>query len=146
MVSLDRATYRKYSGPTTGDRVALGDLGLTVEVESDDTPYGDEVLGGCGKTWRDGFYGRIRESDLDVLVSNVVLLDPTIGVRKTCIGIKDGRVVGIGRAGSPDVFEGVDLTIGPHAALIPGEGLIATPGVVDSHVHLTGRRRCWTSA
>jgi urease subunit alpha len=136
MVSLDRATYRQVYGPTTGDRVGLGDLGLVVEVESDDTPYGDEVLGGCGKTWRDGFYGRIRESDLDVLVSNVVLLDPTIGVRKTSIGIKDGRVVGIGRAGSPDVFEGVDLSIGPHTALIPGEGLIATPGVVDSHVHL----------
>lgn len=136
MVSLDRATYRRIYGPTTGDRVALGDLGMVVEVESDDTPYGDEVLGGCGKTWRDGFYGKVRESDLDVLVSNVVLMDPTIGVRKTSIGIKDGRVVGIGRAGSPDVFEGVDLTIGPHTALIPGEGLIATPGVVDSHVHL----------
>jgi urease subunit alpha len=136
MATLDRATYRQVYGPTTGDRIALGDLGLSIEVEVDDTPYGDEVLGGCGKTWRDGFYERSRDSDLDLLVSNVVLIDPTIGIRKTCIGIKDGRVVGVGRAGSPDVFDGVDLTVGPHTALIPGEGLIATPGAVDSHVHL----------
>jgi urease subunit alpha len=71
-----------------------------------------------------------------MLVSNVVLIDPVIGIRKTCIGIKDGRIVGIGRAGSPDVFDGVDLVVGPHTALVPGEGLIATAGAVDSHVHL----------
>lgn len=136
MTSLDRQTYQRIYGPTTGDRIALSDLGLKVEVEVDDTPYGDEVLGGCGKTWRDGFYGRHRESELDMLVSNVVLIDPLLGVRKTCIGVKDGRIVGIGRAGSPDVFEGVDLVVGPHTALVPGEGLIATPGAVDSHVHL----------
>lgn len=136
MTSLDRETYRRIYGPTTGDRITLSDLGLTIEVEQDDTPYGDEVLGGCGKTWREGFYGRSRESDLDMLVSNVVLVDPVVGIRKTCIGIKDGRIVGIGRAGSPDVFDGVDLVVGPHTALVPGEGLIATAGAVDSHVHL----------
>jgi len=136
MTSLDRESYRRIYGPTTGDRIPLSDLGLTIEVEQDDTPYGDEVLGGCGKTWREGFYGRSGESDLDMLVSNVVLIDPVIGIRKTCIGIKDGRIVGIGRAGSPDVFEGVDLVVGPHTALVPGEGLIATAGAVDSHVHL----------
>ncbi len=136
MTSLDRQTYHRIYGPTTGDRIALSDLGLTLEVEQDDTPYGDEVLGGCGKTWRDGFYGRRRDSELDMLVSNVVLVDALLGVRKTCIGVKDGRIVGIGRAGSPDVFEGVDLVVGPHTALVPGEGLIATPGAIDSHVHL----------
>jgi len=136
MTSLDRESYRRIYGPTTGDRIPLSDLGLIIEVESDDTPYGDEVLGGCGKTWREGFYRRSRESDLDMLVSNVVLVDPVIGIRKTCIGIKDGRIVGIGRAGSPDVFDGVDLVVGPHTALVPGEGLIATAGAVDSHVHL----------
>jgi urease subunit alpha len=136
MTSLDRESYRRIYGPTTGDRIPLSDLGLTIEVEQDDTPYGDEVLGGCGKTWREGFYGRSGESDLDMLVSNVVLIDPVIGIRKTCIGIKDGRIVGIGRAGSPDVFERVDLVVGPHTALVPGEGLIATAGAVDSHVHL----------
>ncbi len=136
MPELDPATYRRIYGPTTGDRVRLGDGGLVVEVEHDDTPYGDEVLGGCGKTWREGFYRHSGESDLDLLISNVVLMDPIVGVRKTCIGVKDGRVVGIGRAGSPDVYDGVDLAVGPHTALVPGESLIATPGVVDSHVHL----------
>ena len=136
MASLDRQTYHRIYGPTTGDRIALSDLGLTLEVEQDDTPYGDEVLGGCGKTWRDGFYGRRRDSELDLLISNVVLVDPLLGVRKTCIGVKEGRIVGIGRAGSPDVFDGVDLIVGPHTALVPGEGLIATPGAIDSHVHL----------
>ena len=136
MTSLDRQTYHRIYGPTTGDRIALSDLGLTLEVEQDDTPYGDEVLGGCGKTWRDGFYGLRRDSELDMLVSNVVLVDPLLGVRKTCIGVKEGRIVGIGRAGSPDVFEGVDLVVGPHTALVPAEGLIATPGAIDSHVHL----------
>ena len=136
MAALDRDTYRRIYGPTTGDRINLSDLGLTIEVEADDTPYGDEVLGGCGKTWREGFYRRTRESDLDMLISNVVVVDPLVGVRKTCIGIKDGRIVGMGRAGSPDVFDSVDLVVGPHTALVPGEGMIATPGAVDSHVHL----------
>jgi urease subunit alpha len=137
---LDPETYRRVYGPTTGDRVQLGDSGLQVEVERDDTPYGEEILGGCGKTWRDGFYSRSGDSDLDLLVSNVVLLDPVLGIRKTCIGVKDGRVVGIGRAGAPDVVGGVDLVVGPHTALVPGEGLIATPGAVDSHVHLASPR------
>ena len=138
MVSLDAASYRRLYGPTTGDVIRLGDSGLTIQVEHDDVAYGDEVLGGCGKTWRDGFYVRRRpnDSELDLLVSNVVLVDPVLGIRKTCIGIKDGRVVGIGRAGSPDVIDGVDLVVGPHTALVPGEGMIATPGAVDSHVHL----------
>lgn len=136
MVTLDRTTYRQVYGPTTEDRIALSDTGLVVEVEDDDTPYGDEVLGGCGKTWREGFYRESHESALDLLIANVVVLDPLIGVRKTCIGIKDGRIVGIGRAGSPDVFEGVDLVVGPHTALVPGEGMIATAGIIDSHVHL----------
>jgi urease subunit alpha len=136
MTALDRETYRRVYGPTTGDRITLSDTALVVEVENDDTPYGDEVLGGCGKTWREGFYRRTHDSSLDMLISNVVLIDPMIGIRKTCIGIKDGRIVGIGRAGSPDVLDGVDLVVGPHTALVPGEGMIATPGAVDSHVHL----------
>lgn len=140
MPELDPQTYRRIYGPTTGDRIRLGDSGLEIQVEHDDTPYGEEILGGCGKTWRDGFYSRSGDSDLDMLVSNVVLLDPVLGVRKTCIGIKDGRVVGIGRAGSPDVVGGVDLVVGPHTALVPGEGLIATAGAVDSHVHLASPR------
>ncbi|SDY84325.1 urease subunit alpha [Modestobacter sp. DSM 44400] len=138
MATIDAHTYSSIYGPTTGDVLGLGDSGLVVRIEQDDVAYGDEILGGCGKTWRDGFYvrGSAGDSELDLLVSNVVLIDPVLGVRKTCIGIKEGRVVGMGRAGSPDVVDGVDLVVGPHTALVPGEGLVATPGAVDSHVHL----------
>lgn len=79
------------------------------------------------------------DSQLDLLISNVVVVDPVLGVRKTNIGVKDGRIVGVGRAGNPDVVDDVELVIGAHTALAPGEGLIATPGIVDSHVHLSSR-------
>ncbi|WP_250907385.1 urease subunit alpha [Nonomuraea sp. NEAU-A123] len=136
---MDRATYAVLYGPTTGDRVRLADTGLVVEVEHDDTEPGDELLGGCGKTVREGLLATSRpgDSQLDLLVSNVLLLDPLLGVRKTNIGVKDGRVVAVGRAGSPDAVSDLDLIVGPHTTIIPAEGLIATPGAVDSHVHLS---------
>ena len=139
MAEVDRRLYATLYGPTTGDRVRLGDTDLEVVVEADDTSYGDEVLGGCGKTFRDGMLATSRTGDshLDLLISNVVLLDPVLGVRKTNIGVKDGRVVGVGRAGNPDVVDDVELVVSAHTALVPGEGLIATPGIVDSHVHLS---------
>ncbi|TQS27002.1 urease subunit alpha [Microbispora sp. KK1-11] len=131
MTTMPRETYARIYGPTTGDRVRLGDTCLWVEVEHDDTPYGDELLGGCGKTLRDGLLASPRadrESALDLVVTNVVLLDAVLGVRKTAIGVKDGRVVSIG---------GGDFAIDSHTAIVTGEGLIATPGVIDSHVHLS---------
>ncbi|MGH3328716.1 MAG: urease subunit alpha, partial [Streptomycetales bacterium] len=137
---LDRGSYAALYGPTTGDRVRLGDTDLWVEVEGDDTGYGDEILGGCGKTLRDGLLAASRgprDDALDLVVSNVLLLDPVLGARKTHIGVKDGRVAGVGRAGNPDLSDGVELAVDTHTALVPGEGLIATPGVVDSHVHLS---------
>jgi urease subunit alpha len=140
MAELGRADYAGRYGPTTGDRVRLADTGLQVEVLSDDTSYGDEVLGGCGKTMRDGMLATSRPatgSRLDLLISNVVVIDPVLGVLKTNIGISGGRIVGIGRAGNPDVVDDVDLVIDSHTALVPGEGLIATPGTIDSHVHLS---------
>lgn len=139
MAELDRQLYASLYGPTTGDRVRLGDTNLEVEVESDDTSYGDEILGGCAKTFRDGMLANSRTGGdtLDMLISNVVLIDPVLGVRKTNIGVKDGRVVGVGRAGNPDVVDDVELVLGSHTALVPGEGLIATPGAIDSHVHLS---------
>ncbi|WP_433171535.1 urease subunit alpha [Actinoallomurus sp. CA-150999] len=139
MSSMNRGTYAALYGPTTGDRVRLADTGLTVEIERDDTEPGDELLGGCGKTVREGLLATSRAGDsrLDLLVSNVLLLDPLAGVVKTNIGVKDGRVVAVGRAGSPDAVDDLDLIVGPHTAIIPGEGLIATPGAVDSHVHLS---------
>ena len=140
MAELGRREYADRYGPTTGDRVRLADTGLEVEIGSDDTSYGDEILGGCGKTMRDGMLATSRPasgSRLDLLISNVVVIDPVLGVRKANIGICDGRIVGVGRAGNPDVVDDVDLVVDSHTALIPGEGLIATPGTIDSHVHLS---------
>jgi urease subunit alpha len=137
---MGRQEYAALYGPTAGDRLRLADTGLEVEVESDDTSYGDEILCGCGKTMRDGMLATSRpaaDSRLDVLVSNVVVIDPVLGVRKTNIGIKDGRIAGVGRAGNPDVVDDVELVIDSHTALIPAEGLVATPGIIDSHVHLS---------
>lgn len=140
MREITRREYATLYGPTAGDRVRLGDTGLEVQVQSDDTSYGDEILCGCGKTMRDGMLATsrpARDSRLDLLVSNVVVIDPVLGVRKTNIGIKDGKIVGVGRAGNPDIVDDVDLVIDAHTALVPGEGLIATPGIIDSHVHLS---------
>ncbi|MBF8194031.1 urease subunit alpha [Nonomuraea sp. K274] len=138
-MSFDRPAYAAVYGPTTGDRVRLADTGLVVEVERDDTEAGDELLGGCGKTVREGLLltSGARSSELDLVVTNALVLDPLLGVVKTNIGIKDGRIAGLGRAGSPDAVNDVDLVVGPHTAMIPAEGLIVTPGVVDSHVHLS---------
>lgn len=140
---FDRDAYRMIYGPTTGDRIRLADSDLWVEVEEDATSYGDEALVGLGKTIRDGMLASPRvasESELDLVVTNVVVLDPVLGVRKTNIGIKDGRVAALGRAGNPDVVDNIDVLIGTSTTLIAGEGLIATPGVVDSHVHLMSPR------
>jgi urease subunit alpha len=137
---LGRQEYAARYGPTAGDRLRLADTDLVVEVQSDDTSYGDEILCGCGKTMRDGMLATSRpaaDSRLDMLISNVVVIDPVLGVRKTNIGIKDGRIAGVGRAGNPDVVDDVELVIDSHTALIPGEGLVATPGIIDSHVHLS---------
>ena len=137
---MGRAEYARRYGPTTGDRIRLADTELWVEVEADDTEPGEELLGGCGKTARHGALVESvadRSSALDMIVLGVVLLDPLMGIRKTNIGIKDGRVVGVGRAGNPDVLDGVQLEVDAHTAMITGEGLLATPGIVDSHVHLS---------
>lgn len=145
--TISGGEYASLYGPTVGDRIRLGDTDLWVTVEADDTEPGQEMLGGCGKTARDGLLvtpssagrdGRSRmDSALDLVVLGAVLFDPVLGVRKTNIGVKDGRVVGVGRAGNPDTGAGIDLVVDSHTALLPAEGLIATPGTVDSHVHLS---------
>jgi urease subunit alpha len=140
MTSLDRAEYSARYGPTVGDRVRLADTDLWVTVEADDVYPGDELLGGCGKTARDGVLATARagrDSALDMIITNVLALDPVLGVRKTSIGIAGGRIAGTGRAGNPDVQSGVDLVVDSHTAIVPGEGLIATAGIIDSHVHLS---------
>ena len=123
-------------GPTTGDRVRLGDTDLWVRVGEDRQARGDEPIWGYAKTIRPrAAQGVPGPSELDVVVAGVLVLDPLEGAVKADIGIKDGRIVGVGRAGNGAISDGIDLPIGPHTKPIMGYGLIATPGAVDSHVH-----------
>lgn len=124
-------------GPTVGDCVRLGDTDLWVEVEANRQAPGDEPIWGYAKTLRPhSTQGRPSPSELDAVVTGALVIDPVLGVVKADIGIKDGRIVGVGRAGSEDLSDGIELRIGPHTQPIMGYGLIATPGAVDSHVHL----------
>jgi urease subunit alpha len=138
-----RVDHAARHGPTAGDRVRLGDTDLWIRIERDLTEPADQALWGYAKNWRTGMAQHDRattESELDTVVAGAVVLDPLLGVVKADIGIKDGRIAGIGCAGNPDITDGVDLTIGPNTWPIPCHGLIATPGAVDSHVHLLSPR------
>jgi urease subunit alpha len=140
---MSRDVYHARYGLTTGDTLRLGDTNLHIRIEHDYTSYGDEVLAGFGKTVRDGLMANSRlgrESELDLVLTNAIILDPVLGVIKGNIGIKEGRIVGIGRAGNPDISENIDLLIGTSTAVLPCDGLIATPGGIDSHVHLLSPR------
>ena len=140
---IDRREYAARYGPTTGDRIRLGDTSLLALIERDETSYGDEVLRGWGKTMRTGLMMNDRlpaASELDLLISNVVVIDPVLGVRKANIGVKDGFIVGVGRAGNPDIVDNPDLLIGSATAPVYGQGFIATPGGIDTHVHLVQPR------
>ncbi len=138
MTRLSAEEYRQRYGATTGDRIRLGDTDLWVRVGEDRTAPGDEPIWGYAKNLRmrmaqdDTAAG---PSELDVLIAGVVVIDPVLGVIKADIGIKDGRIAGIGRAGSPLISDGIDLVVGPHTKPYMGYGLLATPGAVDSHVH-----------
>lgn len=136
MITVDRSAYASMFGPTTGDRVRLGDTSLIVEVEKDFTQYGEEVKFGGGKVIRDGMGQSQRGSaeTADVLITNALILDHW-GIVKADIGIKDGRISGIGKAGNPDIQDGVTIIIGPGTEVIAGEGQIITAGGIDSHIH-----------
>jgi urease subunit alpha len=124
-------------GPTVDDRIRLGDTDLWIRVADDRQAPGDEPIWGYAKTIRPrATQGSATPSELDVVVAGAVVLDPVLGAVKADIGIKDGRIVGVGRAGTDAVSDGIDLRIGPHTQPIMGYGLIATPGAIDSHVHL----------
>jgi urease subunit alpha len=129
-------------GPTKGDRVRLGDTGLVVQVEHDSQLPGDEFLAGFAKTARDGLHlkaAAVRDT-CDVVISNVLILDPYLGVRKASIGIRQGRICAVGRAGNPDTLDDVDVVVGTGTSIVSGEGLIATAGAIDTHVHLLSPR------
>lgn len=129
-------------GPGKGDRIRLGDTGLIIEVEDDSQQKGDEFLVGFGKTARDGLHLKAAavKDTCDLVISNVVVVDAVFGIRKVSIGIKEGRIAAIGRAGNPDTLDGVDVVVGTATSIIAGEGLIATAGAVDTHVHLLSPR------
>jgi urease subunit alpha len=124
-------------GPTTGDRVRLGDSELWIEVEKDLTVYGDEVKFGGGKVIRDGMgqSQRTGVDSVDTLITNALILD-TWGVVKADVGITSGRISGIGKAGNPDTQDGVDIVVGPGTEVIAGEGSILTAGGIDAHIHM----------
>jgi urease subunit alpha len=137
MTKLSPAERLARYGPTTGDRVRLGDTDLWVRVAADRQASGDEPIWGYAKTIRPrSAQGAASPSELDVVVAGALVLDPMVGAVKADIGIKDGRIVGVGRAGNPGLTAGIELPIGPHTQPIMAYGLIATPGAVDSHVHL----------
>jgi urease subunit alpha len=137
MTDLSTAERLARYGPTTGDRIRLADTDLWIRVQEDREARGDEPVWGYGKDLRlrQAQSGSAGPSELDAIVIGVVVLDPTIGAIKADIGIKDGLIAGVGRAGNPDITDGIDLAFGPHTAPILATGLIATPGAVDSHVH-----------
>lgn len=136
---IKRSDYAEIYGPTVGDRVRLGDTALILQVEKDHTVYGDECKFGGGKVLRDGMGQAAGVSDaaaLDLLITNALIIDYT-GIVKADVGIKNGQIVGIGKAGNPDVMAGVDenMIVGPTTEVTAGEGYILTAGGIDSHVH-----------
>ena len=136
MAKISKQAYAEMYGPTTGDRVRLGDTELVIEVEADKTIYGDEVKFGGGKVIRDGMgQSQLTAKDVvDTVITNALILDHW-GIIKADIGIKNGRIVGIGKAGNPDVQPGVDILVGPGTEAIAGEGQILTAGGIDAHIH-----------
>jgi urease subunit alpha len=136
MTSITRQAYAEMYGPTTGDRVRLGDTDLIVEVERDHTVYGEEVKFGGGKVIRDGMGQSQRGAVhvVDTIITNALIVDHW-GIVKADIGLKEGRIVAIGKGGNPDVQPGVDIVVGAATEVIAGEGLIATAGAIDSHIH-----------
>ena len=141
-LKIPRRSYADFYGPTTGDRVRLADTELIVEVEKDFTTYGDEITFGGGKVIRDGMgqsstaRREATPGSLDLVITNALIIDHW-GVVKGDIGVRDGRIVKVGKAGNPDVMDGVDpeLVVGAATEVIAGENMIVTAGAVDSHIH-----------
>ena len=132
MATISRQEYNNLFGPTTGDKIRLGNTDLYVQIEKDLRVFGDEVVYGGGKTLRDGM-GLANECDenagsLDLVITNVTILDPVLGVVKADVGVKDGKIAGIGKAGNPNIMDGVtpSLVTGPSTDAISGEHCILT--------------------
>lgn len=139
-IKISRPDYAAQYGPTKGDRIHLADTGLVLEIEDDLTTYGDELVFGGGKTIRDGMgqASKWKQSDgaLDMVITNAVILDPILGCIKADIGVLDGKIVGVGKAGNPDTMNITPgLIISPNTDILSVEGMIVTPGLIDIHPH-----------
>src|SRR5262245_21671550 len=135
--TFSRSAYAAMFGPTAGDKVRLADTDLVVAVEKDFTTYGEEVKFGGGKVIRDGMgQSQVSNKDgaVDTVITNAVVLDHW-GIVKGDVGIRNGRIFKIGKAGNPDVQPGVDIIVGPGTEVIAGEGKILTAGGFDTHIH-----------
>ena len=147
-LKIPRAQYAEIFGPTTGDRIRLADTDLLIEIERDLTIAGDEAKFGGGKVLRDGMgqsaFTSSAEAALDLVISNAVIVDHW-GIVKADIGIRGGRIVGIGKAGNPDIMDGVDpaMVVGPGTEAIAAEGRIVTAGAIDAHVHFICPQLAW---
>ncbi len=141
-MKISRQQYNDLYGPTVGDRIRLADTDLYIEIEKDLRTYGDEVVYGGGKTLRDGMGidngTTSQQGSLDIVITNVTIVDAVLGVVKADVGIKDGRIAGIGKAGNPNIMDGVTrgMATGPSTDAISGEHLILTAGGIDGHVHV----------
>ncbi len=151
MATISRQEYNNLFGPTVGDRIRLGNTNLYIQIEKDLRVYGDEVVYGGGKTIRDGM-GTANEvtsqaGSLDLVITNVTVLDPVLGVVKADVGIKDGKIAGIGKAGNPNVMKGVTPTLctGPSTDAISGEHLILTAAGIDGHVHYISPQQAYNA-
>ena len=137
-LQIPRQRYVELFGPTAGDRVRLADTDLVMEIEKDLIKYGDELVFGGGKSARDGLgqaSGVLREDSADLVITNAMIIDPTLGIIKADIGIKDGKILGVGNAGNPNVMDDVDIVVSSNTEIISGEHTICTPGTIDSHIH-----------
>ncbi len=135
--TMDRRSYAEMFGPTVGDRLRLADTELWIEIEEDRTVYGEEVKFGGGKVIRDGMgQSQLNAAEVaDTVITNAVIMDPNTGIIKADLGIKAGKIWGIGKAGNPDIQPGVTIPIGAATEIIAGEGLLVTAGGIDSHIH-----------
>src|ERR1700737_3534162 len=135
-MKIARQAYAEMFGPTIGDRVRLADTELFIEIERDFTIYGEEVKFGGGKVIRDGMgqSQRTSKETVDTVITNAVIVDHS-GIVKADIGIKEGRIAAIGKAGNPDIQPGITIVIGPGTEVIAGEGKIVTAGGIDTHIH-----------
>src|SRR3981081_1578947 len=150
-MKVPRRQYAELYGPTAGDRFRLADTNLVWEVGRDLTVPGEEAVFGGGKTIRDGMAQSSTLTSaagaLDLVITNALVLDPLLGVVRADIGGRGGRVVGVGKAGNPDIMDGVSegLVIGAGTEVIAGEGLIATAGGIDNHVHMISPQQVWAA-